>query len=183
MRRFRILGVVAVVVTLFTGSSYADKGEKSSGAAPAAGSTAAAQTQEATLPLQLALVPQFQLVHEDSSIQGFRLNIYGRNQNVSGVDIGLVHETKADFKGVAFGLISIVHGEGRGLQFSGLYSEGRMRMSGLQVGMVNRSNNMHGIQIGLANFADDMTGFQFGLWNEIKNKEQWNVIPIINAAF
>jgi hypothetical protein len=49
--------------------------------------------------------------------------------------------------------------------------------------MVNRSNNIHGIQIGLANFADDMTGIQLGLWNEIKSKQQWNVIPIINAAF
>jgi hypothetical protein len=183
MRRFRIFGVVGVVAMVFAAVSYADKGEKSSRAVPAAGSTAPAQTQEATLPLQLALVPQFQLVHEDTSIQGFRLNIYGRNQNVSGVDIGLVHETKRDFKGVAFGLINIVHGEGRGLQFSGLYTETTTRMAGLQVGMVNRSNNMHGIQIGLANFADDMTGFQFGLWNEIKNKEQWNVIPFINAAF
>ena len=56
-------------------------------------------------------------------------------------------------------------------------------MSGLQVGMVNRSASMHGVQIGLANFADDMVGFQFGLWNEIKNRDNWNIIPLINANF
>jgi hypothetical protein len=175
--------VVGVVATVFAAASYADKGEKSSGAAPAASSTRAAQTEDGTWPIQLALVPQCQLVHEDYSIQGFRLNIYGRNQNVTGVDIGLAHETKGNFRGISFGLMNIVHGEGRGLQFSGLYSEAKTRMTGLQVGMFNRSSSMRGIQIGLANFADDMTGFQFGLWNEIKNKEQWNVIPIINAAF
>ena len=102
---------------------------------------------------------------------------------MTGVDIGLAHETTGNFNGVAFGILHIVHGEGRGLQFSGIYSEATVRMSGLQVGMVNRSNNMHGLQIGLANFADDMTGIQIGLWNEIKNKERWQVIPIINAAF
>jgi hypothetical protein len=173
--------VAAVVVTLLASGAYADKG-RTSGTAPA-GTANPAPAPETVMPIQLALVPQFQLVHEDDSIQGLRLNIYGRNRNVSGVDIGLAHEVTGDFKGVDFGILHITRGEGRGLQFNGIYSEATVRMSGLQVGMVNRSNNMHGIQIGLANFADDMTGFQFGLWNEIKNKEQWNVIPIINAAF
>jgi hypothetical protein len=176
MSRFKVLGVVAAVVAVLASRSYADTASSS----PA---ETTGQSSEETWPIQLALVPQVQLVHEDKSIQGIRLNIYGRNQNVTGVDIGLVHETKANFSGVSFGLVSIVHGEGRGLQFSGLYSEATTHMSGLQVGMVNRSNNIHGVQIGLANFADDMTGFQFGLWNEIKSKQQWNVIPIINAAF
>ena len=179
MSRFKILGVVAVVVSMFAGRAFADTGA----AKPATSAAPAQQSTETVWPIQLALVPQVKLVHEDYSIQGFRLNIYGRNQNVTGVDIGLAHETKGNFSGVAFGVLSIVHGEGRGLQFDGIYSEATERMSGLQVGMVNRSKSMHGLQIGLANFADDMTGFQFGLWNEIKNKPQWNVIPIINAAF
>ncbi|HUJ10510.1 MAG TPA: hypothetical protein VL171_10845 [Verrucomicrobiae bacterium] len=180
MSRFRILGVVAAVMALLVGRLYADTGSTASSGEAAA---PAGQSSETVWPIQLALAPDVQLVNEDKSIQGFRLNIYGRNYNVTGVDIGLIHETKADFRGVSFGLVSIVHGTGRGLQFSGLYSEGTTSMSGLQVGMVNRSNSMHGLQIGLANFADDMTGIQIGLWNEIKNKPQWNVIPIINAAF
>ena len=179
MSRFGILGVTAAVVLLLASPSYADTGSlKQAGEA-----TVSSEDSGSVWPIQLALVPQVQLVHEDNSIQGIRLNIYGRNYNVTGVDLGLAHETKANFNGVSFGLLSLVHGEGRGLQFSGLYSEATVRMSGLQVGMVNRSNSMHGLQLGLANFADDMTGFQIGLWNEIKNKPRWNVIPIINAAF
>ncbi len=177
MRRFRILGVAAAVVTLLAGASYADKGLASSGGA------AAAPVQEVVKPIQLALVPTIQLVPQDESIRGLRLNIYGDNQSVSGVDIGLMHETKSRFGGVGFGLLNIVHGEARGLQFSGIYSGADDRMSGLQVGIVNHSGNIHGLQIGLANFADDMTGIQIGLWNEIKSKENWTVVPIINAAF
>jgi len=176
MRRFRILGVVGGAAILFAAVSYADSGQTSSPAA-------AAPTQETLKPIQFALVPTIQLVPEDQSVRGLRLNIYGDNQSVSGVDIGLLHETKVKFSGVGFGLLNIVHGEARGLQFSGIYSGADDRMSGLQVGIVNRSANIHGLQIGLANFADDMTGIQIGLWNEIKSKEQWQVVPIINAAF
>ena len=183
MRRFRILGATAVSVTLLAGASYGDKGQTgSTGTAPAP-TTNVASASEATKPIQLALVPDIQLVPQDESIRGLRLNIYGANQNVTGVDIGLMHETRGNFGGVGFGLLNIAHGEVRGLQFSGIYSGADDRISGLQVGIVNRSANIHGLQIGLANFADDMTGFQLGLWNEIKNKEQWQVIPIINAAF
>ena len=178
MRTLKSFGVAGIAAILFTVASYAD-----TGGGAAAGSAGATPSGDATWPIQLALVPQIQLVHEDTSIQGVRLNIYGRNQNVTGVDLGLAHETKGDFKGISFGLVSFVHGEGRGLQFNGLYSEATVSMTGLQVGMVNRSNNMHGLQIGLANFADDMTGIQLGLWNEIKSKERWQVIPLINAAF
>jgi hypothetical protein len=182
MRRFRIFGAVVVAVTLVAGASYADKGQTAATSETPKAPEAAGES-EVIRPLQLALVPSVQLVNEENSIHGIRLNIYGRNRNVSGVDIGLAHETSGDFHGISFGLMNIAHGEGRGLQFSAIYSEATARMAGLQVGMVNRSNNMHGLQIGLANFADDMTGIQIGLWNEIKNKERWNVFPIVNAAF
>ena len=180
MSKFVILGVAAVVLSFLVPASYADTGSTK---ASTTSSPSMEECSGSVWPIQLALCPPAQLVHEDNTIHGFRLNIYGRNCDVTGVDIGLVHETKTDFKGVSFGLLSIVRGEGRGLMFNGIYSEATKGMSGLQVGMFNHSNSMRGVQIGLANFADDMTGFQFGLWNEIKNKERWNVIPIINAAF
>ena len=176
MKRFEILRAVAVAMLMSGVGALADT-TKTDGA----GSTA--QSNEVVRPLQLALIPEVQLVPEDESIQGLRLNIYGSNRNVSGVDIGLVHETKGNFTGVAFGIMSLVRGEGRGLLFNGIYTEAAKSMSGLQVGMVNRSASMHGVQIGLANFADDMVGFQFGLWNEIKNRDNWNIIPLINANF
>jgi hypothetical protein len=173
MKVVRILPVVAGVIVLTAANLFAD------GYPPASSTTDTGVTK----PIQLALVPSLQLVPENESISGLRLNIYGSNRNVFGVDIGLMHETKEDFKGVAFGLLNFVHGDARGLQLGGIYSSADKRMSGLQVGMVNRTPSMHGLQIGLANFADDMTGIQIGLWNEIKNKPSWNVVPIINAAF
>jgi hypothetical protein len=174
MKTVRILAVVAGMAVLTAANLFADGNQQVSATTTDTG---------VTKPIQLALVPPVELVPENESISGLRLNIYGSNRNVFGVDIGLIHETKEDFHGIAFGLLSFVHGEARGLQLSGIYSTADKRMSGLQVGMVNRSPSMHGLQIGLANFADDMTGIQIGLWNEIKNKPSWNVIPIINAAF
>jgi hypothetical protein len=177
MKIVRILGTLAVAAVTLGSVVRADK-------APAGNTTAPVSTSEQTKPFQLALVAPAQLVPGDESIQGLRLNfIFGSNHNVSGVDIGLAHETTGDFKGVAFGLVSFVRGEARGLQFDGIYTEATTSMSGLQVGMFNHSGSMHGLQIGLANFADDMTGIQIGLWNEIKNKETWNVLPLFNAAF
>ncbi len=142
-----------------------------------------AQSGDVTHPLQLALIPEIQLVPESESIGGLRLNIYGSNRNVTGVDIGFVHETKEEFTGVGFGLVSLIRGEGRGLQFNGIYTEATKSMSGAQVGIFNHSGSMHGVQIGLVNIADNMTGIQIGLWNEIKSKEMWNVLPLFNAAF
>jgi hypothetical protein len=172
MKAAKILTAIVSAAVLTTVSSFADS-------APAAPAT----EPETTYPVQLALVPPVELVNQDYSINGLRLNIYGSNKNVFGVDIGLMHETTADFHGVAFGLLSFVHGDVRGLQFDGIYSGVDKRMSGLQLGIVNHAGDMHGLQIGLANFADDATGIQIGLWNEIKSKESWSVIPIINAAF
>ncbi len=173
MKAANILTAIVSAAVLTAVSSFADS-------APA---PAPATEPEATYPIQLALVPPIELVNQDYSINGLRLNIYGSNKNVFGVDIGLMHETTADFHGVGFGLLSFVHGDTRGLQFDGIYSGVDKRMSGLQLGIVNHAGDMHGLQIGLANFADDATGIQIGLWNEIKSKESWSVIPIINAAF
>jgi hypothetical protein len=179
MRRVQILVAVLIAALTWGSAVYADKGQTEGTAQPAQ----PAQTTESAKPIQLALVPPVQLVPEDESIRGFRLNIYGRNQNVSGVDIGLVHETKANFTGVEFGVLCFIHGEGHGLLFNGIYTEATERMTGLQVGMLNRSKSMHGLQIGLVNISDEMTGIQIGLWNEIKNKQELPVLPLFNACF
>lgn len=177
MKAANILTAIVSAVVLTAVSSFADS------APPGSAPVAAAPEQEPTYPIQLALAPPVELVNQDYSINGLRLNIYGSNKNVFGVDIGLMHETVEDFHGVAFGLLSFVHGDTRGLQFDGIFSGVDKRMSGLQLGIVNHAGDMHGLQIGLANFADDATGIQIGLWNEIKSKSTWSVIPIINAAF
>jgi len=178
MKAANLLTAIAGAVILTAASSFADSNAQGNAPAPAT-----TQGSDETYPIQLALAPPVQLVNQDYSITGLRLNIYGSNKNVFGVDIGLVHESMEDFHGVAFGLLSFVHNDERGLQFDGIYSGVDKRMSGLQLGIVNRAGDMHGLQIGLANFASDATGIQIGLWNEIDSKSSWSVIPIINAAF
>ncbi len=170
--KVRTLAVV-VSVMMLAATGRADK--------PA---TAGVPSETVTKPVQLALFPpDLQLVSEEQSISGLRLNIYGRNQDVTGVDIGLVHETLGNYTGVEFGLVNMVHGEMHGLQLGGIFSDSKTHVSGLQVGIVNTSASVRGVQIGLVNLADDMTGFQFGLFNQIKNKEVLPVLPLINANF
>ena len=53
--------------------------------------------------LELALWPQAQLVKQSDSIAGIRLNLYGRNQDVRGLDLGFIHEKTGDFSGVSLG--------------------------------------------------------------------------------
>jgi len=174
MKTSKLFVAVTVFALLAAGVSKADAQSK----------TNVTQTSETVRPLQLALVPpSLQLVPEEESIGGFRLNIYGRNQNVSGVDIGLMHETTGNFSGIEFGILNYVHGDFVGLELGCIYSETKGNMSGVQVGMFNHAGSIGGVQIGLVNFADDMTGFQFGLFNQIKSKEKLPVLPLINAKF
>ena len=43
-------------------------------------------------PFQIALVTPVQLVPEDDSVSGIRLNlIYGRNTTITGLDLGLIN--------------------------------------------------------------------------------------------
>ena len=175
MKTGRILGIIAMTVATVVVASYAQQPQAQAQDGPAE------PLQEK--PLQLALVPQVQLVPEEDGIKGLRLEIYGSNERMTGVDIGLMHETKGEFSGVGFGLLNFAHGDCRGLQFGGIYNGADGRGAGLQLGIVNTSGDFHGVQIGLANIANDMTGIQIGLWNEIKSKEQWRVVPLFNAAF
>ena len=176
MNSCRMLLAVLTATILAVGPSRADTG--SPGPAPTTtGSTV-------VRPIQLALFPpDLQLIPENESIGGFRLEIYGRNQDVLGVDIGLVHEARGNFRGAEFGIVNLVHGDFVGMQLAGIYSETKNHISGFQVGMVNRAHSMSGIQIGFVNFADDMTGFQFGIFNEISSKQTLPVLPLINAKF
>ena len=52
--------------------------------------------------------PDLQLVPAEESISGFRIGIYASNQNVSGVDIGLVNEAAENFTGIESRFIQIM---------------------------------------------------------------------------
>src|SRR5438876_722555 len=133
MNSCRILLAVIAATVLSVGLSKADTGTPT--ARPATTTTAGSTTVR---PIQLALFPpDLQLVRENESIGGFRLEIYGRNQDVLGVDIGLVHEATGNYHGAQFGIVNLVHGDFVGMQLAGIYSETKNHISGFQVGMVN----------------------------------------------
>ncbi len=182
-------------------------------------------------PIQLALwPPDLQLVDEDEPILGLRLEVYGRNREMTGLDIGLANETRGDFTGFGVGLANLVDGDLHGVQLAywgysrtdgnlegwsgGAYSrvygsttglqtgvvamtdedftgwQGSFAWShtggyftGLQCGVVNEAESVEGVQIGIVNITQYMKGLQIGLWNQINEKEQLRVFPLVNWKF
>lgn len=151
-----------------------------------------AQAQDAK-PIQLALFPPIQIVPEDESIRGLRLSIYGRNADVTGVDLGIVAHATGDFVGFQSGFAGLVEGdftgwqhnlvnvtEGRleGLQ-SGIYSSAASG-EGIQFSFVNQAREFRGLQISFVNFADRLDGVQIGVINIIRENGRFPVFPIVN---
>ncbi|MBA3052887.1 MAG: hypothetical protein ABII20_04680 [Candidatus Omnitrophota bacterium] len=129
----------------------------------------AAAAQAGTKPLQLALVDPVQLVSAETSISGLRLNfLYGRNESVEGVDLGLVGLADSSFTGWQY-------------NFLGNISKGDF--SGLQMGFVNYAGNAKGLQLGVVNYAGSLKGLQIGLINIIDKGGVLPVMPFINWSF
>ncbi len=165
------------------------------------------------VPIQLSLWSPVQLFSVDRDVVGLRLDfIYGANENVSGLDIGLWNETIGSQHGVQLGGVNVVGSECVGLQYGvvnlvnesmkgwqgGIFNmvnadvhglqTGPMNMGltgvrGVQIGAVNYARDMSGLQIGLFNAVQVMYGVQIGLINIISDKEILPVLPVINAAF
>jgi hypothetical protein len=147
-------------------------------------------------PVQLSLFHPIQLYSEKTDVQGLRLNlVYGLNENVSGLDIGIVNQVVNKFKGAQvgafpfgganftkelsglqlagfFGGINIATGKTVGMQVSGTLAginyAGDVtgaQISGLLVG-VNVAKNVKGLQACIVyNQAESMQGLQIGLVN------------------
>ena len=137
-------------------------------------------------PVQLALwPPDLQLVSEQNSIQGLRLNIYGRNANVSGVDLGFVHETSGDFHGVAFGCVSLVDGALQGVQWTWLYSRAGGKAVGWQSALVSKADGgFRGLQTSALNLNEgDISGAQISfLYNYTATHISGGQIGLVNRA-
>lgn len=141
-------------------------------------------TAWADKPIQLAFwPPDLQLVNETESITGLRLNIYGRNLDMTGLDLGFIHESTGGFGGIALGLASTVKSEMYGLQWVFLYSRTGGGAHGWSSGLLSRvDGGLHGIQTSAVSLTDgdsvgaqlsfifneskaDLSGLQFGLVN------------------
>lgn len=153
-----------------------------------------------TKPFNLTLWSPAQVFPPTDSVRGVRLNLlYGRNENVSGLELGLVcgHVT-GDFRGLQWQPVNLVEGNFTGWQTGWLYSQTRGEFLGLQssavnfagahaegvqFGVVNVAESMSGLQFGLVNVATRTDGLQIGIVNVIKSKESWPVLPIVNWTF
>lgn len=141
---------------------------------------------QAEQPLQMALwPPDMQLVGEDSSISGLRLNIYGRNYNTTGLDLGFVHESRGNFRGVALGLISMADENMHGLQWTWLYARGGGEVIGWQAGLLSRTDGLFkGIQTSGLNLGEaDGSGLQLAfLYNYTAGHLDGLQLGLVNRA-
>jgi hypothetical protein len=144
-------------------------------------------------PVQLSLFNPIQLFPEKTSISGVRLSlIYGCNDNVQGVDWGLVNHVRGDgfswqsggvgiveknFTGFQNNVVNLVQGEFTGLQYGAFNQVDKG--NGCMVGLVNVSKSMHGVQVGLLNMTETMHGLQIGVGNIIQ-KGGMPFLPIVN---
>ena len=131
-------------------------------------------------PFQAAIWPPVQLFHEAASVCGLRLNLgQGRNENVWGIDAGVINTVanrqrglqagllnqSEDAVGVSLGMANYTK-QVKGLQ-AGLLNAARDHAAGLQAGIIlNHSDYVRGMQVHagiLGNIADQVAGGQVGL--------------------
>ena len=103
----------------------------------AAASPAKADEEKGTTPLQLSIYNPWQLVNEDQNVLGLRLNlIYGVNQDVTGIDLGVANSSKGYEKGLMWGIFNSTED-----------------FTGVQVGLINKTDWLTGLQFGLINIT------------------------------
>ena len=132
-------------------------------------------------PISASLWDPIQAVKRGRAIHGFRLNIYGRNQNMYGYDLGLANRVDGDLIGVQSGLLNWVEGEAIGARM-GVVNFSKGSTIGYEGGIVNYTPKVKGLQLGVVNVTDELRGLQIGLVNFAKNGFL-PVFVIVNAAF
>lgn len=148
-------------------------------------------------PINLALWDPVQIFKNDVAIHGVRLNIYGVNSELKGVDIGIANWITGETKGIQFGLVNMTKGNFTGWQSGAIsLTEGHMTGiqsgyvfnrnasgKGLQLAAVTMSDNFVGLQFGIVNYAVQYHGIQLGLLNIIKEGGMLPFFPIFNFSF
>ena len=135
-------------------------------------------------PIQLSLFNPIQIVPENESISGIRLNlIYTKNVNVTGLDWGLVNKTTGKQLGVQWGFVNLTDGGFTGWQ-SGAVNVTNGGSVGLQTGWVNyHTGHFNGLQFSIVNYSATLKGLQLGLINIIGEGGFLPVFPIFNFDF
>jgi hypothetical protein len=135
-------------------------------------------------PIQLSLFNPIQIVPESESISGFRFNlIYGKNANVTGLDLGLVNQTTGIQNGVQFGGVNLTDGGVTGWQ-AGFVNISKGSSVGLQTATVNyHQGHFNGLQFSIVNYAATLKGLQLGLINIIGKGGFLPVFVLFNFDF
>ena len=135
-------------------------------------------------PFQLSLFDPIQIVPNNKSISGIRLNlIYTKNVNVTGFDMGLVNVTTGKQLGVQWGGVNITDGGFTGWQ-SAFVNISRGNFVGLQTSWVNyHGGHFNGLQFSIVNYAATLEGLQLGLINIIGSGGFLPVFPFFNFDF
>jgi hypothetical protein len=117
-------------------------------------------------PVQYSLWPGAQVFSQDTPVRGIALNFLGGAQDdVAGLDFGLLNTVEKKFTGVGAGIVNIGHGDVRGLQ-AGLGNTADKSLKGMQVSIANQvDGEAAGVQAGMLNSAGKCTGVQIGVVN------------------
>ena len=124
-------------------------------------------------PFQLSVLNPLQIVPEENSISGLRLNLlYSDNKDMSGLTLASGWtKTRGDVKGLGLSAVHWTDGSAYGWQ-TGLFNYVGMRSVGLEFGAVNViKGDMSGIQLGILNMNEGFVhGLQWGLWNYVTGR-------------
>ncbi|GEM_PF-1694089 len=129
-------------------------------------------------------------------VAGIRINLpRGNNDSVTGLDVGFIglstymYGVQANVLGnlvrdrvgaLQVSLYNDVDGLLTGVQVAG-WNNARCG-EGLQVGLLNLSDEFYGVQVGLINRANLLRGFQIGVINVIRGARV-PFVPVVNVGF
>ena len=152
-------------------------------------------------PFQLGFFYPAQLHPQDYSVDGLRWDIiYGVNDDVKGIDFGIVNKSFGSAHGLELGAVDLVDKGFGGVQL-GLFNDVKRDFKGVQLGLIanvtgrscegfqaavfynDAAEEMHGLQLGLINHTGSLQGIQLGLLNFNDDTRYLGFFPFINAAF
>ena len=108
----------------------------------------------------------------EGDVKGARLNLlYGKTENVTGLNVSVLGLSEVEnFKGLQLGFIlggARVNGEFTGASL-GLFNWQEGQSKGVNIGLLNYTNNIKGVQLGFVNYTKNESLIDLGLLNATK---------------
>ena len=103
--------------------------------------------------------------------------------NQTGLQLGFYDEVRGDLTGWQLGIfVNDVRGRARGFQSAGISNRAGDGTGFQFAALLNRAKRMRGLQISLVNWTDELEGIQLGLIN-INRKGPIPFLPLFNFGF